>query len=314
MPRPSRLPLSRDKLLLALLLLCCSSWASAQSLSIGIRGHVVQQKIFSLFTKPGEEMQLDVSSHEAGSLRLLRDGKVYGQRLEGQWVFNVPDLPGLYSLRLESLQNNRTMQLNLFVGQALSHDGDEKLNAYRIGPAPPGNKKHPANYSPPEVFFEVTADNIDTRLSEHFTLRQFLCKQKSAYPKYVVIQESLLVLLEGLLEAVVQAGYPAETFGIISGYRTPWYNKSIGNVPNSRHVYGDAMDFYVDVDGDGNMDDLNGDGQRNRADVELLFQIVENFKRQKRNALLIGGIGRYSKSSHHGGFVHVDARGYKARW
>jgi uncharacterized protein YcbK (DUF882 family) len=85
-------------------------------------------------------------------------------------------------------------------------------------------------------------------------------------------------------------------------------------VPNSRHVYGDAMDLFVDLDGDGYMDDLNGDGKQNRTDVNLLYHIVESFKQQSQNMPLVGGLGKYYKTSHHGGFVHVDARGYRARW
>ena len=122
------------------------------------------------------------------------------------------------------------------------------------------------------------------------------------------------MLLEGLLEAVRQAGYPADTFGVISAYRTPYYNELIGNVPNSRHVYGDAMDLFVDVDGDGRMDDLNGDGERNAADVDLLFEIVQGYKQLPGARLLVGGVGRYYGTIRHGGFVHVDARGFRARW
>ena len=151
-------------------------------------------------------------------------------------------------------------ELNLFVGRDASEISDGLLNGYRIGRGPPGHQRYPAFYQSPQTYIEVTADNVDTRLSPNFTLRQFLCKQDSDYPKYVVIQESLLVLLEGLLSWVREAGYPVNTFGVISGYRTPWYNKRIGNVPNSRHVYGDAMDLYIDDDGDGNMDDMNRDG------------------------------------------------------
>lgn len=151
-------------------------------------------------------------------------------------------------------------------------------------------------------------------VSPHFTLGQFLCKQESQYPKYIVLQESLLILLEALLGAVREAGYPVATFGVISGYRTPYYNKRIGNVANSRHVYGDAMDFFVDVDGDGLMDDLNGDGRKNREDIDLLYEIVEAFLRRPENKVLVGGVGRYYQSAHHGGFIHVDSRGYRARW
>jgi len=64
--------------------------------------------------------------------------------------------------------------------------------------------------------------------------------------------------------SVHEAGYPAKTFGIISGYRIPWYNKGVGNVPDSR---------------------LNQ-----------------------------GGVGRYINNGRHGGFIHVDARGYFAHW
>ena len=191
---------------------------------------------------------------------------------------------------------------------------DGYLKNYRIGEMPPGSAKYPDLYRLPWFYIEVTAKNQFTRVSSHFTLGQFLCKQKSAFPKYVVLQPRLLELLEGLVGAVRAAGYPVKTFGVISGYRTPYYNKRIGNVPNSRHVYGDAMDFFVDVDGDGRMDDLNGDGQHNRKDVDLLYGIVDEFKHRPENTHLAGGVGRYSPTSRHGGFIHVDARGYKARW
>lgn len=191
---------------------------------------------------------------------------------------------------------------------------DGHLNGYRIGAPPPGNSKYPERYAPPGTFFEVTGENVDMPVSPHFTLGQFLCKQESQYPKYIVLQESLLILLEALLGAVREAGYPVATFGVISGYRTPYYNKRIGNVANSRHVYGDAMDFFVDVDGDGLMDDLNGDGRKNREDIDLLYEIVEAFLRRPENKVLVGGVGRYYQSAHHGGFIHVDSRGYRARW
>ena len=188
------------------------------------------------------------------------------------------------------------------------------LNHYRIGDPPPGNEKYPLLYAQPRFYIEVTARNINTKVSPHFKLAQFVCKQKAAFPKYLVLQPRLLELLEGLVGAVRAAGYPVKTFGVISGYRTPFYNKKIGNVANSRHTYGDAMDFFIDVDGDGRMDDLNKDGRHNKQDVDLLYKIVDSFKRRSENAHLIGGVGRYYKTSNHGGFIHVDTRGYRARW
>jgi hypothetical protein len=303
----------RNRQLVAALLLLWASGAWAEALSMGVRGYLVQQEVFSLFAEPGEEIRLELASYDTDKLQLQLDGQAYGVAGEGYWVLTAPERAGLYQLQLEHGETHARSQVNLFIGHSVPA-GEEELNGYRTGPPPPGHNKYPDFYPQPQLYFEVTADNVDTRLSEHFTLRQFLCKQESDYPKYVILKESLLVLLEGLVQAVQQAGYPVDTFGVISGYRTPYYNKRIGNVPNSRHVYGDAMDLFVDMDEDGKMDDLNGDGQNNRADVDLLYKIVESFKQQPGNRLLVGGVGRYYKASHHGGFVHMDARGFRARW
>ena len=281
-------------------------------MQLGIRGHLVTEPLFSLFAEPGERLRIS-HNYDGLPMQLSLAGNPVGEREPLSWVLSAPDKPGLYPLVLRRLDNGDETRLNLFVKVPATQMEGEFLNGYRIGsyPAP---RKSRSNYQRPTGFIEVTADNVDTQLSPHFTLRQFLCKQQSDYPKYVLIKEDLLVLLEGLLEDVNAAGYPAETFGIISGYRTPWYNKRIGNVPYSRHVYGDAMDIFIDVDGDGRMDDLDADGMQNTADISRFFQIVDSYKARPQNMLLAGGVGHYNKTSRHGGFVHVDTRGYRARW
>lgn len=61
----------------------------------------------------------------------------------------------------------------------------------------------------------------------------------------------------------------------MSGYRTPYYNRSIGNETRySRHVYGDAADIYVDDDDDGIMDDLDGDGKSTLDDARTLGEVI----------------------------------------
>jgi hypothetical protein len=204
-------------------------------------------------------------------------------------------------------------RLKLWVTVPAASVSDGKLHNYRIGDYPPPRTKR-RNYDRPVGFIEVTEDNIDTALSPHFTLRQFVCKQESGFPKYVVIQESLLLLLEGLVATAQDEGFAIATLGIISGYRTPWYNRQIGNVKYSRHLYGDAMDIFIDADGDGRMDDLNGDGKLNAVDVQLFYDMVNVFYARPENLKFVGGVGRYNKTSVHGGFVHVDTRGYRARW
>jgi len=286
---------------------------AADPLLLGLRGLQVRQSLFSIIAAPGEKLRIGLLPYAQVDLSLTMDGKVMGQRADNGWLLAAPIKPGLYQLRIARIGTDDESLLQLWVVQPIAARQDETLNGYKVGkyPAPRANR---ANYDPPAGMIEVTPDNIDTRLSTHFTLRQFVCKQASGYPKYVVVQESLLLLLERLLAEVRSNNFDVETFGIISGYRTPWYNRSIGNVQYSRHVYGDAMDIFIDADGDGRMDDLNRDGVHNMADIKLFYDMVDALKARPENIALVGGVGRYRRNSRHGGFVHIDTRGYRARW
>jgi uncharacterized protein YcbK (DUF882 family) len=101
----------------------------------------------------------------------------------------------------------------------------------------------------------------------------------------------------------------------MSGFRTPWYNRAIGNTTDySRHLWGDAADVYVDRDGDGDMDDLDGDGRVDLDDARILAAFVDQVERDAESHLPVGGMGLYRRNAAHGPFVHVDARGTRARW
>ena len=298
---------------LLILMLGASLVAQAGNLTVSVRGVATDFSPFTLVADAGERIALPLLSGSIEGARWLPATGVEAAVDADALMIEAPDQPGFYPLVL-SLAGGGSVEVQLFVKVPVSEMVDESLNGYLIGPPPPGHQRKVGSYSPPTGFIEVTESLLDTPLSPHFTLRQFLCKQESGYPKYIALRESLLVLLEGLLRDLRSRGYDAQTLGIISGYRTPWYNRSIGNVPNSRHVYGDAMDIYVDMDRDGRMDDLNGNGIRGRGDIELLAEIAADFMARPENAPLLGGVGRYGKTSVHGGFVHVDTRGVRARW
>jgi hypothetical protein len=294
---------------------CCllGEIAVADPLVLGIRGHQVRQPLFSIIAMPGEALRIGLLPYAKIDLAVTLDGKTVGERADNGLLFTAPMQPGLYRLRFLHPQTEDESLVQLWIVQPIDPLEDDMLHGYRLGEYPQARSNR-ANYEPPKGLIEVTADNIDTQLTEHFTLRQFVCKQASDYPKYVAVQESLLLLLERLLAQAQARGFDVETFGIISGYRTPWYNRSIGNVQYSRHVYGDAMDIFIDADGNDQMDDLDGDGVHNMADINVFYDMVDALMALPENIALVGGAGHYQRNARHGGFVHVDTRAYRARW
>src|SRR5206468_6404073 len=122
------------------------------------------------------------------------------------------------------------------------------LNGYRIGAYPAKPLKGNPLYVPAAGFIEVTKDNQETKVSPHFMLKQFLCKEDTSkrFPKYIVLQPRLLLKLEAILEEVNTLGFHVDTFHVMSAYRTPYYNHAIGDVKYSMHQWGSAADIFID--------------------------------------------------------------------
>jgi len=193
-----------------------------------------------------------------------------------------------------------------------------RIGAYRIGSWPFERRASSrSSYANPEGFIEVTRENQDTYVSEHFRLRDFLTKdQHAVWPKYLVLDERLLDKLELVIEDLSRNGVAVRHVSVMSGFRTPQYNQrgvgAGGRAQTSRHQYGDAADVFVDNDRNGRLDDLNGDGRVNTRDVAVMVAAVERVERAHPE--LSGGAGTYRSTAAHGPFVHIDARGYRARW
>jgi hypothetical protein len=205
------------------------------------------------------------------------------------------------------------VRLQVFVLTPWDHDG-ATLEGYRIGHYEMQARGDLAAYEPPAGFIEVTAENRDARVSPNFRLSQFLCKQTTDTPQFALVRTRLLQRLETVLAALNRRGHDVPTLHVMSGYRTPYYNRAIGNTTEySRHLYGDAADIFVDVDDDRWMDDLTGDGRATEADARYLARLVRR-RPTPGDDRFRGGLGVYGPASHRGPFVHVDLRGYRARW
>jgi hypothetical protein len=198
-----------------------------------------------------------------------------------------------------------------------------RIGSYLIGSWPSEHgargpsKAPPDRYANPSGFVEVTRENQDTPVSQHFKLRDFLTHgQENVWPKYLVVSPRLLDKLELVLEDLEKHGIETRGVQVMSGFRTPSYNagggETSGRADLSRHMYGDASDIFIDNDGNGVMDDLNRDGKVDINDSRVILEAEERVERA--NPELVGGGGLYRAASGHGPFIHIDTRGYRARW
>jgi hypothetical protein len=190
------------------------------------------------------------------------------------------------------------------------------INGYHVGFWPGEIKLATAKYDNPPGFIELTRDNVNTAVSTHFRLGDFVTHdQKHVWPKYIVLREELLDKLELMLDALQAYGVATHHVVVLSGFRSPQYNArgaSEGMARSSRHQFGDAADIIIDANRDGRMDDLNQDGRVTFEDVKVIDRAVQFIERKYPE--LVGGLGLYHEMGPSGPFAHIDVRGTRARW
>lgn len=283
--------------------------------ALKFKDEVSPYALMSTFVLPGEQLDVEAvfteqqpaaleASVEAGELVRLGPDR---------WRWTAPAEPGVHCLTVREAGAAEGTCLNAFV--MAPYRGEEALNGYRIGRYEPTPLEGKATYARPAGLVEVTRANLGTWVSPHFRLAQFVGKQQSDYPKYLVLRTRLLLKLESVLEELDTRGVDADTLFVMSGYRTPFYNAAIGNrTTYSRHSYGDAADVFVDRDDDGRMDDINRDGKSDLGDALLIYGMVESLAESTWFQPFEGGLGIYPPNPRFGPMVHLDTRGERARW
>ena len=122
------------------------------------------------------------------------------------------------------------------------------------------------------------------QLEKNFNISEFKCKDGSGVPEEYLdnvteLCRNLQVLRDHINKPII----------VISGYRSPKYNKSIGSRNTSQHLLAKAADIIVP----------------GMSTLEVRNTII---KLIKQNKMKKGGVGLYSN------FVHYDVRGFNARW
>lgn len=285
------------------------------SFSVGFKEEISPYRVLGVYLLPQETLTVAVMDSGKPGHSLRAPAGDIRQIGHGRWQWVSPPAVGLYPIVVSDSSSSDSVTLNVLVMVPRKELKGEYLHGYRIGNYLSTPYKQLPIYRPPTGFIEVTRENEETLVSPHFKLKQFSCKQAGDYPKYVVLRERLLLKLELILEKTNQSGYACEGFEVLSGYRTPHHNRAIGNVKYSRHVYGDAADIFIDENPkDGFMDDLNRDGKIDYRDAGVIYDIIDGMYGKPWYRKFLGGLGRYKRTSNHGPFVHVDARGFRARW
>tara|TARA_Y100001963_G_C6748068_1_gene432629 strand:- start:1216 stop:1614 length:399 start_codon:yes stop_codon:yes gene_type:complete len=122
------------------------------------------------------------------------------------------------------------------------------------------------------------------RLEKNFILSEFKCKDGSDVPDSML--DNVKLLAKNLQVLRDEIGKPIR---VISGYRSPKYNRKIGGARKSQHMTAKAADIKI----------------KGMTPAEVKRTIVRLIKEGK---MMSGGIGLYRT------FTHYDVRGRNARW
>ncbi len=234
----------------------------------------------------------------AGAARALNGAKV-----------QAPSRPGFYHLALVRGSQHRLVEgLTVAVLVPFKDKEGEMLNGYRIGTYLA--ERLAGEQEPPEGFLEVNPSDVDIPLSKHLKVSDFLNHDsQDGWPRYAAVSPRLLDKLELVIAEIARwhGGTVDEVhlaLDVHSGFRAPDHNRTISRAArDSQHQYGDAADVAIDADGDGKYTSIDS------RMVGLAVEIVE-----LKHPDLVGGLGIYTSGHYRTTYVHIDARGKRARW
>lgn len=282
------------------------------TVSLSVNNEIYPYREFATYVLPNEHLGLCLQTDDVLDLDIVAGSGTLDYISDCRWIWTAPGQEGLTSL-IVNRGNREIMKLNIFVMTPGERLRNGRIGEVEIGPYPTTREDSPL-YQRPDGFIRVTEDLLNTPVSPHFVLGQFITPLDDSFPKYIVLRERLLLKLEVLMEKLNELGYEAQSLSVISGYMTPAFNASIGGSPESRHIYGGAATIIVDTNNDGRMDDLNADNIIDRRDGQVLFDIIDELYSEPGKEFLRGGLFLYPDANGRGPMIMLDARGFRRRW
>lgn len=278
---------------------------------------------------PGEKLDV-YANHpsQTTTVTLVKNGNPYREDLSIN--FTAPTNPGSYYMvfTLAAGAERRDVELYVFVPyKATGRRAEKGIDLYVDGTnmgnyrdvKHSGNVKvreHPESYQPPVWWIRITPDNEMFELIPGVKVGDLVAFTEDTGLRHTDIVPVCYPMWEGVeaLRAAISAkGIPGSALKLISVFRSPLYNRQVGSNAFGRHIYGDAFDFYIDLEGDTKASDLNGDRKVDRKDAYRIVSIIENLQADRK--IPMGGIGVYQTvGGDHGLTMHLDMRGHRATW
>ena len=222
----------------------------------------------------------------------------------------APSEPGMYHLALLRDGERRVVdEMTVAVLVPFAEKLGATLNGYKIGTYLA--ERLGGHHDAPEGFIEVGPNDVDLQVTTHLRVSDFLTHDgQSSWPRYVALEPKLLDKLELVISQVLRmqgrdsTNEESVALDVHSGFRTPSHNVGVRrSARDSRHQYGDAADVAIDA---------NFDGRYTAADSRLVAVAVEMVEQDHPE--LRGGMGVYTSRRYSTPYVHIDARGKRARW
>ena len=280
-----------------------------------------------LFAKPNSILTIDLAS-QVKTISILEKVKPYAFEIKDQLVkISLPSENKSIEVYL-SLNNKEKIIFTILTAIIDTNTNDGEItfagNSYLIGKYPPIPSNGKTNYfkekyAPPKYFFIWNSLLEESPISKTMKYKDLVIQpdaEKPGLPRPPRATQIFTLSYETILnfEKIIEKSRlktPFNKVTILSYYRTPEYNHSIGGSTFSRHIYGDGIDWYIDEKPENEeMDDLNKDGKMNPEDalsfVQSITTLVTNHEIEPC------GTGVYFTKK--GASLHYDSRGHLARW
>ena len=155
------------------------------------------------------------------------------------------------------------------------------------------------------TFYKIPSDSIYHRIVGKTRIKNLVSKDKNYYTAlrgedvdvYWLLDKRILYKVIELQDELEKMGHNRNAMFLRSGHRHPRRNDEVGGATKSQHLSGKAVDISVQ--------DINRDGKYTEADKKIVLDLAEN--KIIKNS---GGVGLYPGTR----AVHLDIRGYRARW